>query len=519
MFAGGAASCWTARGRSLHGLLSRRLRRLILRQCIPVAGLDGLPLKALEVLREQGPVDVVAHDVLLDYSHFSADHILKELLPAGCEVPSSFETIGHVAHLNLRDELLPYKKVIAQVLLEKNPIIRTVVNKIGVIENEFRVPQLEVLAGDPSLETEVKQHGAAFRLDYGSVYWNSRLEAEHRRLLSFFKQGQLVLDMFAGVGPFAIPAALRGCAVLANDLNPASVRYLRLNAELNRVPNAVACYERDARDFMRSTVRPPPGAAEAATAAALNGDNVTPSIDERPSDALLVATAEVGQASSGQHDYSRGCGSGSSLLDATEVRGDSSDGARPTSIGVSSKAIDESKASTAGPQVESQHVGGRRRTVTVERKQQQLPVAASTRPWEHFDHAIMNLPASALEFLDVFNGLLSTSCWRGELPMIHCYCFARSHETQADVVKRAESHLGGKISFPTIHTVRDVAPNKIMLCLSFRLSPEVAFAQAQDEQPNGKLGFWLHPPLDDPPTGDPDGRAIVNSLAQGLWLR
>jgi tRNA G37 N-methylase Trm5 len=40
---------------------------------------------------------------------------LRKLLPDGVEVPSSFETVGHVAHLNLRDNLLPYKKVIAEV--------------------------------------------------------------------------------------------------------------------------------------------------------------------------------------------------------------------------------------------------------------------------------------------------------------------------------------------------------------------------------------------------------------------
>jgi tRNA G37 N-methylase Trm5 len=44
-------------------------------------------------------------------------------------VPSSFETVGHIAHLNLRDELLPYKHLVGQVLLDKNPNIQTVVNK------------------------------------------------------------------------------------------------------------------------------------------------------------------------------------------------------------------------------------------------------------------------------------------------------------------------------------------------------------------------------------------------------
>lgn len=41
--------------------------------------------------------------------------------------------------------------------------------------------------------------------------------------------------MFAGVGPFAVPAARKGCAVLANDLNPNSAKYLLKNVQDNRV--------------------------------------------------------------------------------------------------------------------------------------------------------------------------------------------------------------------------------------------------------------------------------------------
>ena len=55
----------------------------------------------------------------------------QRLLPAGSEVPSSFESIGHIAHLNIRDELLPYKHVIGQVIMDKNPSITTVVNKVS----------------------------------------------------------------------------------------------------------------------------------------------------------------------------------------------------------------------------------------------------------------------------------------------------------------------------------------------------------------------------------------------------
>ncbi|MCO5608781.1 hypothetical protein L7F22_062997 [Adiantum nelumboides] len=159
---------------------------------------------------------------------------------------------GHIAHLNIRDELADYKHLIASVILEKNkPKIRTVLNKVGTITNQFRVPTFEVLAGDESLITEVKQYGATFRLDYGLVYWNSRLEHEHIRLVSQFSPEQVICDMFAGIGPFAIPAAQRGCIVYANDLNPDSVKYLQVNTMINKVSNKVHAFNMDARDFVR----------------------------------------------------------------------------------------------------------------------------------------------------------------------------------------------------------------------------------------------------------------------------
>jgi hypothetical protein len=38
----------------------------------------------------------------------------QRLLPDGLEVPSAFESVGHIAHLNLRGDLLPYKHLIGQ---------------------------------------------------------------------------------------------------------------------------------------------------------------------------------------------------------------------------------------------------------------------------------------------------------------------------------------------------------------------------------------------------------------------
>lgn len=76
--------------------------------------------------------------------------------------------------------------------------------------------------------------------DFTKVYWNSRLHTEHERLVQRFKPEEVVADVMAGVGPFAMPAAKKGCGVLANDLNPESYKYLSINIKNNRVSLTLA---------------------------------------------------------------------------------------------------------------------------------------------------------------------------------------------------------------------------------------------------------------------------------------
>ncbi|KAG4911784.1 hypothetical protein JHK82_052384 [Glycine max] len=99
----------------------------------------------------------------VDESGESTRSVLQALLPEGMIIPSAFDTVGHIAHLNLRDEHLPYKWLIAKVVLDKNkPRIQTVVNKIDTIQNEYKTMQLEVLAGNHSVVTTVVENGIRF---------------------------------------------------------------------------------------------------------------------------------------------------------------------------------------------------------------------------------------------------------------------------------------------------------------------------------------------------------------------
>jgi len=251
------------------------------------------------------------HDVTLGYDHYTVDQVLAQLLPPsvtstpnGTDIPSSFEAVGHLAHLNLRAELRPYKLLIGRVILDKNTSLKVVVNKVGTIQNEFRTFPMEILAveedlrsaggtTDPSwkegercetMEVSMKEDGCVFVMDFAKVYWNSRLQFEHRRLVTLLagtsavrvktvgKRGRgtppqvrtpdaaagteiVVADACAGIGPFAIPltSQFEDVIVHANDLNPVSHKYLAMNGVKNRCPESrLKLYNMDARLFLRT---------------------------------------------------------------------------------------------------------------------------------------------------------------------------------------------------------------------------------------------------------------------------
>ena len=143
-----------------------------------------------------------------------------------------------------------------QVTLDKEPRFRTVVNKTDQIDSTFRFFKMEVLAGEDDLIANVRENGCTFTFDFSTVYWNSRLGKEHWRLVDTMKEGDVVLDMFAGVGPFAVLAAKRkNCIVHANDLNPDSYRYLKENAQKNGVSSRLKAYNMDGREFLLSVIK------------------------------------------------------------------------------------------------------------------------------------------------------------------------------------------------------------------------------------------------------------------------
>lgn len=134
---------------------------------------------------------------------------------------------------------MPYRSVIGQVIMDKNPTIKTVVTKLGQIEATFRYYNLECIAGDSSsYETIHVEDKVRFAVDVSRVYWCSKLSTERSRVIKdFIKDTDVLCDMFCGVGPLAVKAAVKKpkMKVLANDLNPVAHEYLTKNIKLNKL--------------------------------------------------------------------------------------------------------------------------------------------------------------------------------------------------------------------------------------------------------------------------------------------
>ena len=69
-----------------------------------------------------------------------------------------------------------------EVFLDKVGAARTVLCKVGQIENVYRVFEQELLAGDDDMIVTVKEWDNWFTFDFSKAFWNPRLSAYQLQL-------------------------------------------------------------------------------------------------------------------------------------------------------------------------------------------------------------------------------------------------------------------------------------------------------------------------------------------------
>jgi tRNA wybutosine-synthesizing protein 2 len=169
---------------------------------------------------------------------------------AGPEVarllPSGYQRLGRVLLVRLPPALRPYYPLLGSAWQEELGVA-TVLVPSGPIEGEYRRPRVERIAGSET-ETEVTEHGVRWRFDAAEIMFAAGNRTERVRAGRLVHPGETVVDLFAGIGYFALPAARAGAArVVAVEKNPVAVRYLVENARRNGVGGTVTVVAGDNR--------------------------------------------------------------------------------------------------------------------------------------------------------------------------------------------------------------------------------------------------------------------------------
>jgi tRNA (guanine37-N1)-methyltransferase len=168
------------------------------------------------------------------------DHLL-------CYLSDRFDVIGNIAVLCLLPALSDYKTEIAHAILSRRKNITTVINKTSRLGGSNRTGVYEILAGLGTI-TVHHEYDHAYKLDVGTVFFNSRLASERKRVTVQVQYGERVLVPCCGVGPFVVPAAARGAEIVAVEQNPEACRWLMENLRLNGVEERVTIIQGDAFD-------------------------------------------------------------------------------------------------------------------------------------------------------------------------------------------------------------------------------------------------------------------------------
>ncbi len=162
-------------------------------------------------------------------------------------LPRGYVRLGRVAVVRLPAALRPWEPFLGAAYAEELGVASVLV-PTGPIEGPWRRPRLRAIAPGPT-ETEVLEHGVRWRFDARALMFARGNKAERARLRRVVRPGERVLDLFAGIGYFAIPAALADPSVRveAVEENPVAYRYLLENVRRNGVADRVRCHLGDNR--------------------------------------------------------------------------------------------------------------------------------------------------------------------------------------------------------------------------------------------------------------------------------
>lgn len=193
--------------------------------------------------------------------------LLKDKLPQEklSLLPKGFEVIGDIAVISVPQALDTEKYIIAGALASHRKDIKAVLRKTEKIKGKRRLGEFELLLGDRTV-TLHRENGCIFHVDIVKTYFSGKMYFERDRIARKVTDGEDVLVLFCGVGPFLIPIGkMRKVNITGLDNNPDACALFKMNAKINNIEadiilgdaNSIPCLFR--RHFDRIVMPAPYG--------------------------------------------------------------------------------------------------------------------------------------------------------------------------------------------------------------------------------------------------------------------
>ncbi|HJJ46633.1 MAG TPA: methyltransferase [Methanocorpusculum sp.] len=128
----------------------------------------------------------------------------------------------------------------AKKILKNRSSAHTALFATSPVMGEFRTRTFKVLAGEDTTQTLYTEYGKRMVIDISVAYFSARFSDERQRLAALVRVNECILDMFAGVGPFAVTLGSKAAFMVCNDINLNAVYLMQQNLKMNRIKSVVA---------------------------------------------------------------------------------------------------------------------------------------------------------------------------------------------------------------------------------------------------------------------------------------
>ncbi|EAA15979.1 unknown protein, partial [Plasmodium yoelii yoelii] len=431
------------------------------------------------------------------YENMNTSEVLRHIFPSINEIIHKFEIIGHIAHLNFCNKLEDCKKIIAEVILDKNKSIKTVINKKDILNNVHRTFNIELLAGEKNYITELKENNIKIKVNYELMYWNSKLKKERDRIYNIVQNNSIILDVFGGVGIFSLLLSSKSCLCFSNDINTHAYDYMNININVNKKKN-ILTYNLDGRKFIEKMIE--------LNIFSINDSNIlTMYIDEQnkknvsmeiinSKDHALTAKKLKENKNNNYRKKKQQIILENEKNNLTNYEHNTTnytlevDTKNELNKNIQSENIQSEKCNLDNNQKNVINSTNSDNDIYVNTKQDPLCTTKKEDINKNIDneknqskieinlnnyndiHVLMNLPQLALDFLDVFKKIKKKKeNDKIRNIFIHCYYFSNPESFYEHAEKNIMSHFKKLPKEMKVTEIRKVAPNKLMYVVEFNL--------------------------------------------------